>query len=202
MYEPSDIDKLVTERLEAHFHVSKVLCNIGWVSLENPGIRYRPQYLNSFNFATEVDEIDYIRQFTRDANVDTVRWFYRQTNGMSVLGGGLFVPGVLFHRDDFEGHDFSCVPMDFSAFGGFALPEHTPVAGFQIGGGHRKAGDRWTTVYDIVTKSGEIVGGFFDGSSEVTDRFESIPKWLTTRIDQAADALKQEILELTRGSQF
>ncbi|MEP2785051.1 MAG: hypothetical protein ABJO67_16030 [Pseudoruegeria sp.] len=196
MYSPSDIDKLVHRKINEVFPAERVLCNIGWVSLKNPGIKHRPEYLNAFNFATEIDEIDYISQFIRDANVDTVRDFYRQTNGMRLLCDTFFVPGVLFHRDNFGGHDFFCVALDFSNHGGFALPKRSPENGFLIGGSHRQKDGKTVNLHDILTKSGEIVGGFFDESPEVIDRFSTIPEWLSARIETAAHELRLQISQL------
>lgn len=193
MYFPSDIDKLVYRKLNEVLPSKRVLCNTGWVGLENPGIMRRPKYLNAFNFATEVDEIDYISQFIREANIDTVREFYRQTNGMRLLCDKFSVPGVLFHRDDFTGHDFDCVALDFSNHGGFALPKHSPESGFLIGGSHRKKDGKSVQLHDILTASGEIVGGLFDDSPEVADRFSTIPEWLSARIKVAAAELQREI---------
>ena len=193
MYSPSAIDELVYRKINEIFPAERVLCNLGWVSLKNPGIKHRPEYLNAFNFATDIDEIDYISQFIRDANIDTVRGFYRQTNGMRLLCDTFWVPGVLFHRPDFTGHDFNCVGLDFSNHGGFALPEHSPEEGFLIGGSHRQKDGSTFNLHDILTKSGEIVGGFFDESPEVTDRFSTIPEWLFARIEVAAIELQREI---------
>lgn len=174
MHSPSKIDELVHQKINSFFPAERVLCNIGWVSLKNPGIKRRPDFLNAFSFATEVDEIDYISQFTRDANLDIVSDFYRQTNGMRLLADKFSVPGVLFHRNDFNGYDFNCVALDFSNHGGFALPELSPESGLLIGRSHRKLDGKTEIIHDILTKSGEIIGGYFDIRTEVTDRFEGI----------------------------
>lgn len=192
----SKIESVVLGGLGHHFTDRKILTNLGWVSLENPGIKYRPQYLNSFNFATDVDEIDYISQFIREANVDTVREFYRQTNGMRLLCDKFTVPGVLFHRDDFEELDFYCVALDFSNHGGFALPAHSPENGFLIGENHHKISGKTVELYDILTSSGDIISGYFNENTEVTDRYTTIHEWLSVRIEFAARELTREISEL------
>jgi len=196
MYSPSQIDTLVQKKLNEFFPAERVLCNLGWISLKNPGIKLRPDFLNAFNFATEVDEIDYISQFTRDANLDIVRKFYRQTNGMRLLGDKFGVPGVLFHRDDFSGYDFDCVALDFSNHGGFLLPALSPESGLLIGSSHRKLDGKTESIHDILTKSGAIVGGYFDVKPEVTDRFEGIEDWLSNRITGAAKELQKDIAQL------
>ncbi|MGR3822093.1 MAG: hypothetical protein ACU0A5_05930 [Salipiger marinus] len=195
-YVASKIDTFVQGKLNEFFPAEVVLCNIGWVSLENPGIKRRPNFLNAFNFATEADEIEYIRQFTRDANIDIVREFYRQTNGMRLLADKFSVPGVLFHRNGFSGYDFNCVALDFSNHGGFALPAHSPESGLVIGRSHRRFGERTDILHDILTKSGEIIGGYFDAEPKVTDRFECIDSWLLDRITGAAKELQGEISQL------
>ena len=197
MYSPSQIDTLVQRKLNEFFPAERVLCNIGWVSLKNPGIKRRPDFLNAFNFATEVDEIDYISQFTRDANLDIVREFYRQTNGMRLLADKFSVPGVLFHRNDFSGCDFYCVALDFSNHGGFALPSLCPESGLLIGSSHRRLDGKTEPLHDILTKSGEIIGGYFDAAPMVTDRFESLDDWLSDRITGAAKELRKDISRLS-----
>ena len=196
MYSPSQIDTLVQKNINDFFPAERVLCNIGWISLKNPGLMHRPEYLNAFNFATDIDEIDYISQFTRDADIDIVREFYRQTNGMRLFADRFCVPGVLFHRNDFYGNDFNCVALDFSNHGGFALPSHSPQTGLLIGQSHRSLDGKFERLYDILTNSGEIIGGYFDANPEVTDRFESIDDWLCYRIAGAARELQITIAQL------
>lgn len=196
MYVPTKIDDHVYRNINRYFSTERVLCNIGWVSMENPGIKLRPKYLNSFNFPTKVDEIDYISQFAREGNIDVIRGFYRQTNGMRLLCGKFNVPGVLFHSADFSGLDFYCVALDFSGVGGLALPRFSPENGFVIGESQRAVDGSEIRVHDIVTKSGEIIGGIFDEHSGVTDRFSTIEEWLAARIDAAARDLKLEISQL------
>lgn len=199
MERPSKIDLLVNAKINEFFTAERVLCSIGWVSLKNTGIKYRPEYLNAFSFATEVDEIEYISQFTRDANIDVVKDFYRQTNGMRLLCDKFRVPGVLVHRDDFAGHDFDCVALDFSNHGGFSMPKYAPETGLLIGGSQRTKDGKAVEIHDILTKSGEIIGGAFDETSEVTDRFPTIPEWLSSRIEVASTELRREIAELDVG---
>ncbi|MCP3969041.1 MAG: hypothetical protein GY717_01710 [Rhodobacteraceae bacterium] len=119
---------------------------------------------------------------------------------MRLLCDTFFVPGVLFHRHGFVGHDFYCVALDFSSHGGFALPEHSPENGFLIGGSYRQKDGSTVNLHDILTKTGEIVGGFFDESPEVTERFSSIPEWLSDRIAYSAKELKREIEQLSKLS--
>lgn len=190
---PTKIDDLVYQSIGSQFQAERVFCNLGWVSLKNPGIEHRPEYLNAFNFPTEIDEIDYISQFTRDANVDIVRRFYRQTNGMRLLCGKFHVPGVLFSRPDFEGYDYYCVALDFSNHGGSALPKHSPENGFLIGESQREVNGRTLRVQDILTNSGHIVGGSFNDKPSVTDRFTTIDEWLSVRIETAAKELQFQI---------
>ena len=193
MHLRSEIDELVFRKISEHFRIERVHCNLGWVSLQNPGMKYRPEYLNAFNFATDVDEIEYISQFARDAKLDVVRDFYRQTNGMRLLCDKFAVPGVLFHRDDFIGMDFDCVALDFSNHGGFVLPKHSPENGLLIGRSHREIDGVTVNLHDILTKTGEVVGGFFDETPTVKDKFATIPEWLSARVEVAARELKQEI---------
>lgn len=192
----SAVDELVRQSCDAAVSSARVVSTLGWVSLKNPGLKHRPNFLSSFNFATEHDEIDYISQFTREADLDIVRKFYRGTNGMRLFADKFVVPGVLFQRDNFSELDFYCVAIDISVKGGFALPTHSPENGFLIGVSQIALDRKWVRQYDILTKSGEIVGGYFDNSPRVADHFKSIDNWLSDRIYSAAKSFVSEISKM------
>jgi hypothetical protein len=60
-----------------------------------------------------------------------------------------------------------------------------PVSGLLIGSSFRDIDGQTHRLRDILTSSGEVIGGFFIENSEILDRFPDILVWLKTRIPQA-----------------
>ncbi|WP_346895897.1 hypothetical protein [uncultured Roseibium sp.] len=157
----------------------------GWVSRVKESFMLGPRYLVSYNYPTQVDEIEYILQFSRDANRDLLRDFYRSTNGMRILSDHFVVPGVRFWTPELHGLDFFNIPLDIQVMSGFEYPRHAPVSGAVIGSSFRTIDGTTLHLKDILADDGRIVCGFFQEDASVLETFPDFQTWIAKRIDGA-----------------
>lgn len=186
------VENIVKHALGKYLLKDLTETSLGWICYSNKDIKIGAKYLISFNYATEVDEFDYISQFINHGNPDKIRAFYRQTNGMKILSNRFVVPGVSAFFPDLKPNSSFNVPYDFQVSGGILLPKHAPVDGFQIGSGNVETKNGTIDHTDIMDDNGVILSGYFHENDEVIERFDSIEAWITSRITQAKARFREE----------
>jgi hypothetical protein len=182
---PCRIESIVRKSLGQENLADEITTQLGWLCGANDDARLGPKFLNAFNSPTKIDEIEYISQFSGDACVETVRSFYRSTNGMRLFGDILVVPGVRLSSPEFSNFDFFNISLDVSIMSGREYPKCAPENGFLVSSSLRQSGVNSAVIKDILTRNGTIIGGSFDLNSTVLDTFSGFENWITTRIAQA-----------------
>lgn len=180
-----NIENLVRKGVGPECLSDEVETQLGWISCENLDFSLGPKYLNAFNYPTKIDEFDYISQFIGDAELDTVRAFYRQTNGMRLFSDHIVVPGVRLPPEGLSGLDFFNISLDLSVMSGIEYPQFAPVKGMVIASSFRRVSGKQCKLVDILVENNSIVGGFFTKNSIIVDHFNSFDQWMYSRTIEA-----------------
>ena len=189
-----NLDAIVQTELGDDISKDRVITNLGWICCKNTNIFIGPKYLVSFNHPTLIDEIEFIKQFSRKSSIELIKDFYRSCNGMRVFGNNFCVPGVRISPDGSNELDFFNVPLGFETMGGIELPAHSPFSGFMIGTSQFRSRDGSTEkLYDIVDSEGCILSGYFDSSNAVVEKNVNIENWLIARVRKAKEEYEYSI---------
>lgn len=194
--EKMKLSKYLYEALPEEFAQGYIEDATGWACHPNANFAIGPRYLSSCAAPTEINQIEYLLQFSRRAERGCIEWLYREVNGFRILSDRFTMPGVRDATIPKLGAFPSAAILDIRVFSGYGYPSFAPFDGFLVGKMTKSKEDGYQTLYDILTDTGSIISGLFNENSEILEIYSTFESWILSRVTSAAEDFRYSLSKL------